>query len=82
MIRPAIFTNISSECQMLLGRPRRRRKRAAISGLKRATEMRMVSGDHDSAFGQRFLDVAQAAGEPQIEPDRVLHGGLWGPEAV
>jgi hypothetical protein len=43
MIRPAIFTNISSECQMLLGRPRRRRKRAAISGLKPATEMRMVS---------------------------------------
>ena len=29
-------------------------------------------GDHDPAFRQQILDVAEAQREPNIEPDRVL----------
>jgi hypothetical protein len=29
-------------------------------------------GDHDPAFRQQIFDVAEAQGEPNLEPDRVL----------
>src|ERR1700730_1730682 len=31
-----------------------------------------IIGDHDPAFRQQILDVAEAQREPNIEPDRVL----------
>jgi hypothetical protein len=37
-------------------------------------------GDIEPAFGQQFLDIAVAQGEPEIQPNRVLDdpgGNRW-----
>jgi hypothetical protein len=33
-------------------------------------------GDRDAAFRQQIFDVAEAQGEPEIEPDRLMND-LW-----
>ena len=34
-------------------------------------------GDHDPAFSQQILDIAEAEGEPGIEPDGLLNDHGW-----
>src|SRR6476660_4253952 len=34
-------------------------------------------GDHDPTFGQQVLDIAEAEGEPGIEPDGLLDDYRW-----
>ena len=34
-------------------------------------------GDHDPAFGQQILDIAEAEGEPGIKPDGLLNDYGW-----
>jgi hypothetical protein len=38
--------------------------------------------DADAALGQQLLNISQAEGEAQVEPDRVLDDGLGEPEAA
>ena len=35
--------------------------------------------DRDAAFRQQIFDVAQAQGEPEIEPDRLMNDLRWEP---
>jgi hypothetical protein len=34
-------------------------------------------GDRNAAFGQQVFDVAQAQGEPEVEPNRLLNDRRW-----
>ena len=36
-------------------------------------------GDRDAAFRQQIFDVAEAQGEPEIEPDRLMNDLRWEP---
>ena len=81
--RPAIFTNISSRCQTPLDGPRRRRRRLRDQRPEASDpDPDRLVGHDDTALGEKFLDIAQAQREAQIEPNRVLDDRLREPEAV
>ena len=69
---PAIRTTISSRCQRLLGRGRRRRSRRAITSPNFDTRRRTVHRRCRARLGEEFFDIAIARREAQVGPDRML----------
>src|SRR5512139_4204505 len=77
-MRPSILRKTSSRCQLVWGLG------SAFTQVRCDQRPEMVYpapdglvGDRNAAFCQQVFDVAQAQGEPEVQPNRLLNDRWW-----